>query len=71
MPYKRGENSTHRGALWGQSREGCTGLRVSVLWCELCTPKADNTLMAGGRGLTELRIKARGSSFTVPFSPCL
>ena len=30
---------------------GCTGLRVSVPWCELCSSKADNTSMAGGCGL--------------------
>ena len=50
MPYKRRDTSTHRGAFWGQNREGCTGLRVSVPWCKLCSPKADNTSMAGGRG---------------------
>ena len=42
-PYKGGETSTQQGAFWGQNREGCTGLRVSVPWCELCSPKADNT----------------------------
>ena len=26
---------------------------MSVPWCELCSPKADNTSMAGGRGLLQ------------------
>jgi len=45
MPYKRGDTSAHRGSFWGQNREGCTGLRVSMPWCALCSPKADNTSM--------------------------
>jgi len=53
MSYKRGDTSTPRGAFWRQNREECTGLRVSVPWCELCSPKTDNTSMAGGRGLLQ------------------
>jgi len=40
-PHKRGETSTHRGAFWGQNREGRTGLRVSVPWGEVCAPKQE------------------------------
>jgi len=54
MSYKRGEALTHRGSFWGQNREGCTGRRVSWPWCELGSPKVDNTSMAGGRGLLQL-----------------
>jgi len=36
-----------------QNHNGCTGLRVSMPWCELCSPKADNTSMAGGPGLLQ------------------
>jgi len=50
-PYKHGETSTHRGAFAGKNRKGRTGLRVSVPWCELHSPKAGNSSMAGGRGL--------------------
>ena len=53
MPYKHRETSSHQGAFWGQNREGCTGLMVSMPWCELCRPKADNTTMVGGRGLLQ------------------
>jgi len=53
MPYKRGKTSTHRGAFWGQNREGRTGLRVSVPWGELCSPKEGNTSMEGGHGLLQ------------------
>ena len=49
MTYKCGQTSTHRGTFYGQNREGCTGLRVSVPWWELCSPKADNTSIVGGR----------------------
>jgi len=42
-PYKSGGTSILQGSFWGQNREGCTGLRVSVPWCELCSLKADNT----------------------------
>jgi len=52
-PYKHGETLTHRGAFARQNREGRTGLMVSVPWCELCSPKAGNTSMAGGRGLLQ------------------
>ena len=41
-----------------------TGLRVSVRWCELCSSKADNTSMAGGRGLLQTR---RASEDAGPF----
>ena len=53
MPYKHGDTLTHRGAFWGQNREGCTGLGVNVPWCELCSPEADNPSMVGGRWLLQ------------------
>jgi len=54
MPHKRGETPTHRAAFWGENREGCTGLTVSVPWCGLCSPKEDNSSMEGDCGLLQL-----------------